>query len=97
MDIDDAAASPYQRGAPRRKVNGADLRGNDRQHASVARLKQLPLSAGLSGPSRPRPRLADEDIDRMLDRVAAEDSSDSDGEIIIPVRAQRREEAPAAQ
>jgi hypothetical protein len=33
--------------------------------------------------------LADADIDRMLDSVATGDSSDSEGEILIPVRAQR--------
>ncbi|OIW32744.1 hypothetical protein CONLIGDRAFT_653287 [Coniochaeta ligniaria NRRL 30616] len=91
MDLDDPA-SPYSRGTPRRKINGA----NDTKNATPARLKQLPLSSGLSGPSRPRPRLADEDIERMLDSVAADDSSDSDGEIVIPSRPQRREEMPAA-
>ncbi|KAH8913049.1 hypothetical protein BR93DRAFT_872499 [Coniochaeta sp. PMI_546] len=90
MDLDDPA-SPYSRGTPRRKINGA----SDVRNATPARLKQLPLSSGLAGPSRPRPRLADEDIDRMLDSVAADDSSDSDGEIVIPVRPQRREPVPA--
>lgn len=94
MDVDDAG-SPYARGTPRRKaVNGAELRGNDARSATTARLKPLPLSSGLSGPLRPRPKLADEDIDRMLDSVAAEDSSDSDGEIVIPSRPQRGEEMP---
>lgn len=95
MDLDDPA-SPYARGTPRRKVvNGAAVT-SDARNATPARLKQLPLSSGLSGPSRPRPRLADEDIDRMLDSVAADDSSDSDGEIVIPPRPQRREEVHAA-
>lgn len=96
MDVDDPG-SPYSRGTPRRKIaNGADPRANDTRNATPARLKQLPLSSGLSGPSRPRPKLADEDIDRMLDSVAAEDSSDSEGEIVIPVKPRRREEVPTA-
>lgn len=95
MDVDDAG-SPFSRGTPRRKaVNGSDPgRGNDARNATAPRLKQLPLSSGLSGPSRPRPRLADEDIDRMLDSAAAEDSSDSDGDIVIPGRSQRSAEMP---
>ena len=96
MDLDDPAASPYARGTSRRKINGADPRGNDARNATVARLKQLPLSSGLAAPCRPRPRLADEDIELMLDRVAAEESSDSDGEIVIPVRAQGRGEVRAS-
>ncbi|KAB5576256.1 hypothetical protein GE09DRAFT_619718 [Coniochaeta sp. 2T2.1] len=90
--------SPYP-AAPSatRKSNATDPRAPESRNATTARLKRLPLSAGLSGPSIPRPKLADADIDRMLDSVAAEDSSDSEGEIIIPARPQhRREEIPAA-
>ncbi|KAJ2898619.1 hypothetical protein MKZ38_003784 [Zalerion maritima] len=79
MDIDDSYASPRgagSRGTPRRKLNGQPLR-------------PLPMSSGLSGPSRPRQKLADEDIERMLDRAGAGDSSDSESEIQIPVRATR--------
>lgn len=79
MDVDDVHA----RHTPRRKVGG----GGGEQLGP--RLKHFPLSAGLTAPSssRPRPRLADEDIDRMLDRAAAaDDSSDSEGEIQIPRR-----------
>lgn len=66
---------------PRRKANGGEQ----------PRAKQFPLSAGLTAPlsSRPpRPPLADADIDRMLDRAAAaaDNSSDSEGEIQIPQR-----------
>lgn len=93
MDLDDPA-SPHSRGGPRRKVDSRGG-GGDARGSTAARLKQLPLSSGLSAPSRPRPRLADADIDRMLDSVAADDSSDSDGEIVIPVRTQRREGVPA--
>lgn len=89
MDIDPPTASPYSRG---RKVNGIDPKPPP--SAPVARIKHIPLPAGLSQPNRPRRVLADADIDRMLDRVAAEDSSDSEGEIQIPVRPQRREGAP---
>ena len=68
----------------RRAANGGGLE-------QQPRIKQFPLSAGLTAPlssSRPpRPPLADEDIDRMLDRAAAAgDSSDSEGEIQIPQR-----------
>ncbi|KAI5917599.1 hypothetical protein F4810DRAFT_695789 [Camillea tinctor] len=73
MDADDHYGSPQARGTPRRRtLNG-----------SVPR-PSLPLPAGLSGPSRPRPALRDDDIERMIDRVAADDSSDSEGEILIP-------------
>ncbi|KAB5540231.1 hypothetical protein GE09DRAFT_1061994 [Coniochaeta sp. 2T2.1] len=90
---------PPTSSAASRKPNTTNPRAaNDARNATTARLKRLPLSAGLSGPSIPRPKLADADIDRMLDSVAAEDSSDSEGEIIIPVRPQqRREEIPAAR
>lgn len=83
MDVDEPFGTPTARATPKRKVNGHG-------HGTPQRLKQLPLSSGLTAPSRPRPALADEDIERMLDRVAADDSSDSDGEIQIPVaRGQR--------
>ena len=80
------------RGTPRRRANG---------DAPAPRLKQLPVSVGLTVPSRPRRPLADEDIDRMLDRVvaAADEESDSDGEIEIPVpvgRARREGANPLA-
>ncbi|KAK4121531.1 hypothetical protein N657DRAFT_665338 [Parathielavia appendiculata] len=51
------------------------------------RLKQMPVSAGLTvQPSKPRPALADDEIDRMLDRAAAaaDEESDSEGEIELP-------------
>ncbi|KAI0595687.1 hypothetical protein F4775DRAFT_567897 [Biscogniauxia sp. FL1348] len=73
MDAEDHYGSPQGRGTPRRRtLNG-----------SVPR-PSMPLPAGLSGPSRPRPTLRDDDIERMIDRVAADDSSDSEGEILIP-------------
>ncbi|KAI1371448.1 hypothetical protein F4677DRAFT_311792 [Hypoxylon crocopeplum] len=68
MDVDD----PHGRGTPRRRANGAAPRPS------------LSLPAGLSGPSRPRTALRGDDIERMLDRVAADDSSDSEGEIHLP-------------
>ena len=70
MDVDEAYGSPQIRGTPRRKTNGSK--------------PSLSVPAGLSGPSRSRPTLQDDDIERMLDRVAADDSSDSDGEIALP-------------
>ncbi|KAK6852478.1 hypothetical protein PG995_011029 [Apiospora arundinis] len=70
MDVDEAYGSPQIRGTPRRKTTGPK--------------PSLSVPAGLSGPSRSRPALQDDDIERMLDRVAADDSSDSDGEIALP-------------
>jgi hypothetical protein len=75
MDVDDHYGSP--RGTPRRKTIGGSR-------------PSLSIPAGLNVPSRPRPQLQDADIERMLDRVAADDSSDSDGEISLS-RDPRRE------
>ncbi|KAI2468484.1 hypothetical protein F4781DRAFT_266533 [Annulohypoxylon bovei var. microspora] len=72
MDVDDPHGSPYGRGTPRRRTNG-----------SVPR-PSLSIPAGLGGSSRPRTALRGDDIERMLDRVAADDSSDSEGEIHLP-------------
>ena len=72
MSLDDPYGSPQTRGTPRRRTNGS------------AHRPTLSVPAGLGASSRPRPKLQDADIERMLDRVAADDSSDSDGEIRIP-------------
>ncbi|KAL7629857.1 hypothetical protein AAE478_001380 [Parahypoxylon ruwenzoriense] len=72
MDVDDLHGSPHSRGTPRRRTNGSAPR------------QSLSIPAGLSGPSRPRATLRGDDIERMLDRVAADDSSDSEGEIHLP-------------
>ncbi|ORY59644.1 uncharacterized protein BCR38DRAFT_303745, partial [Pseudomassariella vexata] len=77
-EVDDPYASPQTRGTPRRRTNGSGPR------------PPLSMPAGLSGMSRRRSTLRDDDIDRMLDRVAADDSSDSEGEITLP-RDRRRE------
>ncbi|ETS83632.1 hypothetical protein PFICI_05508 [Pestalotiopsis fici W106-1] len=69
MDVDDHYASP--RGTPRRKTFSGSR-------------PSLSVPAGLNAPSRPRPQLQDADIERMLDRVAADDSSDSESEISLP-------------
>jgi hypothetical protein len=95
MDMDESFGSPYSRGTPRRKVNGHGAYGAGEMYAPVARLKQIPASSGIIVPSRPRRALADEDIDRMLDRAAAPEDSDSDGEIQIPVSRARRDGARA--
>ncbi|KAK5653258.1 hypothetical protein OQA88_9157 [Cercophora sp. LCS_1] len=92
MDIDDAHGA-YSRGAARRKVNGSGAYSHSEAHGQIPRAKQLPVSTGLTIPPRPRPALADEDIDRMLDRVAAADDSDSESEIQIPVSRARRDGA----
>lgn len=78
MDVDDHYGSP--RGTPRRRTIGGSR-------------PSLTVPAGLTAPSRPRPQLQDADIERMLDRVAADDSSDSEGEISLP-RGQRRGQRP---
>ncbi|KAI1103860.1 hypothetical protein F4804DRAFT_215712 [Jackrogersella minutella] len=76
MDIDEPHGSPYGRGTPRRRTNGS---------APIPGLRpSLSIPASLSGPSRPRTALRGDEIERMLDRVAADDSSDSEGEIHIP-------------
>ncbi|KAK4161500.1 cell cycle transcriptional repressor whi5 [Cladorrhinum sp. PSN259] len=87
MDIDEPYGSPVSRGTPRRRMNG----GHPEAHATATRLKPIPASAGLSAPSKPRPVLADDELDRMLDRAA--DNSDSEGEIEIPLRTARRDGA----
>ncbi|KAI0481977.1 hypothetical protein GGR56DRAFT_618008 [Xylariaceae sp. FL0804] len=75
MEVDDQYGSPQTRGTPRRRtLNGSAPR------------PALSLPAGLSRPSRPRPRLGDDDIQQMIDRMAADDSSDSEGEIQLPPR-----------
>ncbi|KAH9990896.1 hypothetical protein F4779DRAFT_251882 [Xylariaceae sp. FL0662B] len=77
MDIDDQPGSAHIRSTPRRRTNG---------HAPKP---SLSLPAGLSGPSRPRSTLRSDDIERMLDRVAGEASSDSEGEIHLPQNRRR--------
>lgn len=78
MDVD---GSPYSRGTPRRRTNGSATRPS------------LSIPAGLGGSSRPRTALGGDDIEQMLDRVAADDSSDSEGEIHLPQS--RRTNGPA--
>lgn len=85
MDLDEPQGA--SRGTPRRRINGGH------SEASIPRLKHMPVSAGLAVPSKPRPVLAEADIDRMLDRAAAAVDSDSDGEIQLPVRKARRDGA----
>ena len=93
MDIDEPFGTPHSRGTPRRKVNGSGAYSYGESHAAV-KTKQLPVSSGLTVPSRPRPRLGDEEIDRMLTQAAAADESDSDGEIPLPPSRVRRDGAP---
>ncbi|KAJ4387139.1 hypothetical protein N0V93_007728 [Gnomoniopsis smithogilvyi] len=83
MDLDDPT-SPRRHAAYVRpavpsmhKVNGLSVNGRH----------PLPSSGGLRKPERPRQRLSLEHLDEVLDRVAAEDdSSDSEGEILLPSR-----------
>ncbi|KXJ89078.1 hypothetical protein Micbo1qcDRAFT_137618 [Microdochium bolleyi] len=77
MDVDESQSSPQQHGTPRRRTVGHGSRPS------------LSMPAGLSGASRSRPTLQDEDIERMLDQVGA-DSSDSEGEISLPPGLRRR-------
>lgn len=82
MDVDNAQMSPQNRGTPRRRTMGHGPRPS------------LSMPAGLGGAIRSRPALQDDDIERMLDRVAAaEDSSDSDGEISLPHDRRRQQGA----
>ncbi|KAK3353907.1 hypothetical protein B0T25DRAFT_222856 [Lasiosphaeria hispida] len=98
MDIDEPFGTPQSRGTPRRRFNGSVSHGYGEIHVTThvpgPRLKPLPLSTGLMVPSRPRPVLGDEDIERMLTRAGADDDdSDSEGEIQIPVSRARRDGA----
>ncbi|KAL2259538.1 hypothetical protein VTK26DRAFT_6762 [Humicola hyalothermophila] len=104
MDVDDPPppfGSPMSvtRGTPRKRINGGHQQHHQHhQHhgeaAAATRLKQFPVSAGLTLSSKPRPALAEEDIDRMLERAAnAEDSDSDDGEIRIPAQRARRDGA----
>ncbi|KAK1485165.1 hypothetical protein CTAM01_12653 [Colletotrichum tamarilloi] len=84
MDID--MDSPQSRGPMRRRINGsASFSGGT--IGSTLR-PQLSLPAALGSTSRPRPRLADADIERMIDQAAqaGDSSDDDDGEIQIPGR-----------
>ncbi|ROW16620.1 hypothetical protein VPNG_01635 [Cytospora leucostoma] len=94
MDIDDPSSprrhSGYVRpAAPARRSNGA-ADGQARERFPV------PLASASGRPTRPKPRIRSyEDLDAVLDRVAAEaSSSDSEREIEIPGPS-RRHEGPA--
>ena len=75
---DNLYSSPRGHGASRRKINGGQ-----------PSRPTIPISSGLNVSNQPRPEIEDEDIERMLDRAAGGDSSDSEGEIQLPVRAPR--------
>ncbi|CAK7217577.1 hypothetical protein SBRCBS47491_003206 [Sporothrix bragantina] len=90
MDVDESYGTPYSRsnkGTPKRRANGA----SDHTGDMLSPRMKMPLSmpSGLSATSKPRPVLGEDDIERMLDRAAAasaDDSSDSESEILIPAR-----------
>ncbi|KAI0399351.1 hypothetical protein F4802DRAFT_590020 [Xylaria palmicola] len=78
MHLDDQYGSSQVRAMPRRRtING-----------SVPRTS-LSIPAGLGGPVRTKPPLGDDDVQRMIDRAAAVDSSDSEGEIQLPPNSRR--------
>ncbi|GAP86948.1 putative cell cycle transcriptional repressor whi5 [Rosellinia necatrix] len=78
LDIDEQYSSLQVRAMPRRRtLNGAVPR------------PLLSIPAGLGGPARTKPPLGDEDVQRMIDRAAAADSSDSEGEIQLPPNTRR--------
>ncbi|KAL0944996.1 uncharacterized protein CTRU02_202883 [Colletotrichum truncatum] len=79
MDLD----SPQSRGPMRRRINGSASFS-----AGSTLRPQFSLPAALGSSSRPRPRLADADIERMIDQAAqaGDSSDDDDGEIQIPAR-----------
>lgn len=91
MDIDDPSSPRRHAGyvrplAPARRANGAaDGQAHDRL--------SVPLASVSGRPARPKPRIRSyEDLDAVLDRVAAEaSSSDSEREIEIPGSSRRRE------
>ncbi|PHH56126.1 hypothetical protein CFIMG_003463RAa [Ceratocystis fimbriata CBS 114723] len=76
------------RGTLRRRVglSGSYIAGPGYGPGSSHTNLHLQLPSALDTPMRTQTRLADEDIDRMLERVAAEDSEDDDDEIQIPQR-----------
>ncbi|KAI2641310.1 hypothetical protein GGS21DRAFT_368467 [Xylaria nigripes] len=78
MEVDEPYGSSQIRTTPRRKTI----------HGSVPR-PSLSVPAGLSGPAKPKPPLGDDDIQRMIDRAAAAESSDSEGEIQLPPSSRR--------
>ncbi|KAI0188622.1 hypothetical protein EV127DRAFT_118833 [Xylaria flabelliformis] len=78
MDVEEQYGSSQVRAMPRRRtING-----------SVPRTS-LSIPAGLGGPTRSKPPLGDDDVQRMIDRAAAADSSDSEGEIQLPPNSRR--------
>ncbi|KAK1981375.1 hypothetical protein LZ30DRAFT_592781 [Colletotrichum cereale] len=84
MDID--MDSPQSRGPTRRRINGSASFSAGSGPGTLR--PQLSLPAALGSTSRPRPRLADADIERMIDQAAqaGDSSDDDDGEIQIPPR-----------
>ncbi|KAI0804303.1 hypothetical protein GGR55DRAFT_328756 [Xylaria sp. FL0064] len=78
MDIDEQHGSSHVRAMPRRRTI----------NESMPR-PSLSIPAGLSGTSRPKPPLGDDEVQRMIDRAAAADSSDSEGEIQLPPSSRR--------
>ncbi|OLN87576.1 hypothetical protein CCHL11_06122 [Colletotrichum chlorophyti] len=84
MDVD--MDSPQSRGSARRRMNGSVSFSASSGGSSLR--PQLSLPAALGSGLRPRPRLADADIERMIDQAAqARDSSDDDDDDIqIPAR-----------
>ncbi|KAJ0114574.1 hypothetical protein J7T55_004818 [Diaporthe amygdali] len=93
MEIDDPTSPRRHAGyarpaAPPRKANGTAVDMLP-PHGKFA----VPLTSASGRPTRPKPRIRSyEDLDAMLDRVAAEaSSSDSDDEIDLSVSSRRRE------
>ncbi|ROT36094.1 hypothetical protein SODALDRAFT_57754 [Sodiomyces alkalinus F11] len=93
MDVDGDSQSGTPRSIVRRRVNGSHSGMSPYTPGlGLGHRMQLSLPAALgSSQLRPRPRLSDEDIERMLDRVAqrAENDSSDDEEIQIPKRRAR--------
>ena len=86
VDIDSPPihGSPHTgvvRGTPRRRTNG---------HGAVPSLRSslsLPAALG-AGLAKERPRLRDDEIEKMLERAAQDDSED-DEEILLPTNSRR--------
>ncbi|KAI0508881.1 hypothetical protein F5B22DRAFT_379161 [Xylaria bambusicola] len=78
-DMDEPHGSSQARAMPRRRtING-----------SISSRPSLSIPVGLGGRARTKPPLGDDDVQRMIDRAAAADSSDSEDEIHLPPSSQR--------
>ncbi|KAI1358195.1 hypothetical protein F5Y08DRAFT_125219 [Xylaria arbuscula] len=85
--------SPHTPGGPEADEphGSAQARAMPRRRTINGSIPRPPLSipTGLGGRARTKPPLGDDDVQRMIDRAAAADSSDSEDEILLPPSSQR--------